>query len=69
MLVLLLAPFVKSNFPVSFYMVGRMPITVYLYDENSKGLISIAEYGLEYGNENPIKVFYHGSGHYDLIKH
>ena len=46
-----------------------MPITVYLYDESARGLISIAEYGLEYGNENPIRVFYHGSGHYDLIKH
>ncbi|KAJ0099877.1 hypothetical protein Patl1_20618 [Pistacia atlantica] len=31
------------------------------------GLISIAEYGQEYGQENPIRVLYHGSGHYDAL--
>lgn len=46
----------------------QMPITVYMYDEDSGGLISIAEYGQEYGKENPIKVLYHGFGHYDALQ-
>ncbi|KAK3217710.1 hypothetical protein Dsin_011680 [Dipteronia sinensis] len=45
----------------------RMPITVYMHDKDSGGLISIAEYGQEYGTENPIRVLYHGSGHYDAL--
>ncbi|XP_055802247.1 OVARIAN TUMOR DOMAIN-containing deubiquitinating enzyme 4-like [Solanum dulcamara] len=45
----------------------QMPITVYMYDEDASGLISIAEYGQEYGKENPIKVLYHGFGHYDAL--
>lgn len=45
----------------------RMPITVYMYDKDSGGLISIAEYGQEYGQENPIRVLYHGFGHYDAL--
>ncbi|KAL2535099.1 Leucine-rich repeat protein kinase family protein [Abeliophyllum distichum] len=45
----------------------RMPITVYMYDDDSGGLISIAEYGQEYGKDNPIKVLYHGFGHYDAL--
>lgn len=44
-----------------------MPITVYMRDENAGGLIAIAEYGQEYGKENPIRVLYHGFGHYDAI--
>ncbi|XP_059646345.1 OVARIAN TUMOR DOMAIN-containing deubiquitinating enzyme 4 [Cornus florida] len=46
----------------------QMPITVYMYDEDSRGLISIAEYGQEYGKENPIRVLYHGFGHYDALQ-
>ncbi|OVA12310.1 Ovarian tumor [Macleaya cordata] len=46
----------------------RMPITVYMYDENAGGLISIAEYGQEYGKEDPIRVLYHGFGHYDALQ-
>ncbi|XP_050244741.1 OVARIAN TUMOR DOMAIN-containing deubiquitinating enzyme 4 isoform X3 [Quercus robur] len=46
----------------------RMPITVYMYDEDAGGLISIAEYGQEYGKENPIRVLYHGFGHYDALQ-
>lgn len=46
----------------------EMPITVYMYDTDSGGLISIAEYGQEYGKENPIRVLYHGSGHYDALQ-
>ncbi|XP_047342452.1 OVARIAN TUMOR DOMAIN-containing deubiquitinating enzyme 4 [Impatiens glandulifera] len=46
----------------------QMPITVYMIDENSGGLISIVEYGQEeYGKENPIQVLYHGFGHYDAL--
>ena len=45
----------------------RMPITVYMRDQDSGGLISIAEYGQEYGKDDPIKVLYHGFGHYDAL--
>jgi len=45
----------------------RMPITVYMYDDKCGGLISIAEYGQEYGKDNPIRVLYHGFGHYDAL--
>ncbi|KAK4485388.1 hypothetical protein RD792_008027 [Penstemon davidsonii] len=45
----------------------QMPITVYMHDQDSGGLISIAEYGQEYGKDNPIKVLYHGFGHYDAL--
>lgn len=46
----------------------RMPITVYMRDANSGCLRIIAEYGKEYGRENPIRVLYHGYGHYDAMK-
>lgn len=45
----------------------RMPISVYMYDQDANGLISIAEYGQEYGKDNPIKILYHGFGHYDAL--
>ncbi|XP_073052209.1 OVARIAN TUMOR DOMAIN-containing deubiquitinating enzyme 4-like [Primulina eburnea] len=45
----------------------QMPITVYMHDRNSGGLIAIAEYGQEYGKDNPIEVLYHGFGHYDAL--
>ncbi|XP_058073542.1 OVARIAN TUMOR DOMAIN-containing deubiquitinating enzyme 4-like isoform X2 [Magnolia sinica] len=45
-----------------------MPITVYMYDEDSGGLIAIAEYGQEYGKEDPIRVLYHGFGHYESLQ-
>ncbi|KAL9232792.1 hypothetical protein vseg_007859 [Gypsophila vaccaria] len=45
----------------------RMPITVYMRDDKCDGLISIAEYGQEYGKDNPIRVLYHGYGHYDAL--
>lgn len=47
---------------------GSAPIIVYMYDKDSGGLISIAEYGDEYGKENPITVLYHGFGHYDALQ-
>ncbi|GFP97255.1 otu domain-containing protein at3g57810 [Phtheirospermum japonicum] len=40
---------------------------VYMHDEDSGGLISIAEYGQEYSKDNPIQVLYHGYGHYDAL--
>lgn len=46
----------------------RMPITVYMHDRDAGGLISIAEYGQEYGKENPIRVLYYGFGHYDALQ-
>lgn len=45
----------------------QMPITVYMKDEKAGGLITIAEYGQEYGKEDPIRVLYHGFGHYDAL--
>lgn len=45
----------------------KMPITVYMHDRKAGGLICIAEYGQEYGKENPIRVLYHGFGHYDAL--
>lgn len=39
-----------------------------MHDPVSGGLITIAEYGQEYGKENPIKVLYHGFGHYDALQ-
>ena len=40
-----------------------MPITVYMRDKSSGSLKIIAEYGQDYGNENPGRVLYHGYGH------
>ncbi|KAJ9543673.1 hypothetical protein OSB04_023380 [Centaurea solstitialis] len=45
----------------------KMPISVYMNDRDSGGLISIAEYGHEYSKEDPIRVLYHGFGHYDAL--
>ncbi|XP_010547606.1 PREDICTED: OTU domain-containing protein At3g57810 [Tarenaya hassleriana] len=45
----------------------RTPIAVYMHDEKAGGLICIAEYGQEYGKEDPIHVIYHGYGHYDAL--
>lgn len=39
-----------------------------MYDEDSNGLIPIAEYGQEYGKDNPIRVLYHGFGHYESLQ-
>lgn len=46
----------------------QMPITVYIHDDECSGLIAIAEYGQEYGKEDPIRVLYHGFGHYDALQ-
>ncbi|XP_020539243.1 OVARIAN TUMOR DOMAIN-containing deubiquitinating enzyme 4 isoform X3 [Jatropha curcas] len=46
----------------------KMPITVYMRDRSSGSLKIIAEYGQEYGKENPICVLYHGYGHYDALR-
>jgi OTU domain-containing protein 6 len=45
-----------------------MPITVYMKDKNSGSLKIIAEYGQEYGKDNPVRVLYHGYGHYDALR-
>lgn len=46
----------------------RMPITVYMRERDTDGLIAIAEYGQDYGKGNPISVLYHGFGHYDALQ-
>ncbi|XP_031384747.1 OVARIAN TUMOR DOMAIN-containing deubiquitinating enzyme 4-like isoform X1 [Punica granatum] len=45
----------------------QMPITVYMKERNAGTLKVIAEYGQEYSAENPIRVLYHGYGHYDAL--
>ncbi|XP_062110626.1 OVARIAN TUMOR DOMAIN-containing deubiquitinating enzyme 4-like isoform X4 [Humulus lupulus] len=54
-----------------FILLSRMPITVYMRDrtdKNSSNLRIIAEYGQEYGKDNPIRVLYNGCGHYDALR-
>ncbi|XVE92181.1 hypothetical protein REPUB_Repub01dG0074900 [Reevesia pubescens] len=46
----------------------QTPITVYMWEKNSGTLKIISEYGQEYGKENPIRVLYHGYGHYDVLR-
>ena len=46
----------------------RMPITIHMYDKTSGSLKIIAEYGEEYGKDNPIRVLYHGYGCYDVLR-
>ncbi|XP_006659568.1 OVARIAN TUMOR DOMAIN-containing deubiquitinating enzyme 4-like [Oryza brachyantha] len=46
----------------------EMPITVYMHDDDAGGLIAIAEYGQQYGEEDPIQVLYDGFGHYDALQ-
>ncbi|XP_072973132.1 OVARIAN TUMOR DOMAIN-containing deubiquitinating enzyme 4-like isoform X3 [Typha angustifolia] len=45
-----------------------MPITVYMHLEGSDPHKIIAEYGQEYGKEDPICVLYDGFGHYDALQ-
>ncbi|KAL6983878.1 OVARIAN TUMOR DOMAIN-containing deubiquitinating enzyme 4 [Sarracenia purpurea var. burkii] len=46
----------------------QVPITVYMRDKKFNCLKTIAEYGQEYGRENPVCVLYHGYGHYDALQ-
>ncbi|XP_076940489.1 OVARIAN TUMOR DOMAIN-containing deubiquitinating enzyme 4-like [Bidens hawaiensis] len=46
----------------------KVPITVYMRDKRTNSFKVIAEYGQEYGKENPVSVLYHAYGHYDLLK-
>ncbi|PRQ56289.1 putative OTU domain-containing protein [Rosa chinensis] len=50
--------------------VKKTPISVYMVDRSSGGLINIAKYGEEYGKEEekPINVLFHGYGHYDILE-
>lgn len=45
-----------------------MPITVYMYTSSSDGLRIIAEYGQEFGKDDPVRVLYDGYGHYDALQ-
>ncbi|KAM7269325.1 hypothetical protein ACFE04_024822 [Oxalis oulophora] len=46
----------------------KMPITVYMREKSSGNLKIIAEYGQEYSKDDPIRVLYHGYGHYDVLR-
>lgn len=46
----------------------QVSITVHMFDKKRDCLKVIAEYGQEYGKENPIRVLYHGYGHYDALR-
>ncbi|CAN0896159.1 OVARIAN TUMOR DOMAIN-containing deubiquitinating enzyme 4 [Linum grandiflorum] len=46
----------------------KTPISVYMKDKSSGTLKVIAEYGQEYGKDVPIRVLYHGYGHYDALR-
>ncbi|KAF6150370.1 hypothetical protein GIB67_034069 [Kingdonia uniflora] len=47
----------------------RMSISVFMIDKSSCDLIHIASYGEDYGkDEIPIKVVFHGYGHYDVLE-
>ncbi|XP_077230622.1 uncharacterized protein LOC143863747 [Tasmannia lanceolata] len=45
-------------------------ISVFMIDRSSGGLVTIASYGQGYGKDKngPIKVLFHGYGHYDLLE-
>ncbi|KAG4159011.1 hypothetical protein ERO13_D02G151300v2 [Gossypium hirsutum] len=46
----------------------KTAITVYMKEKKSASLKVVSEYGQEYGKENPIRVLYHGYGHYDVLR-
>lgn len=48
----------------------KTPIWVYMIDKISGNLINISSYGEEYKKEgeSPIKVLFHGYGHYDILE-
>ncbi|XP_044342441.1 OVARIAN TUMOR DOMAIN-containing deubiquitinating enzyme 4 isoform X1 [Triticum aestivum] len=45
-----------------------MPITVHMYTKGTDNPRIIAEYGQEYGKDNPVRVLYDGYGHYDALQ-
>ncbi|GAA0148282.1 cysteine protease [Lithospermum erythrorhizon] len=46
----------------------QIPITVCMWDRKTDCLKIIAEYGQQYGKDNPVRILYHGYGHYDTLK-
>ncbi|KAL2249337.1 UNVERIFIED_CONTAM: OVARIAN TUMOR DOMAIN-containing deubiquitinating enzyme 4 [Sesamum indicum] len=48
----------------------RTPISVFMKERSSGGLMNIANYGEEYqkDEDNPINVLFHGYGHYDILE-
>ncbi|XP_028113422.1 OTU domain-containing protein At3g57810-like [Camellia sinensis] len=46
----------------------RVVFPVYMWDKKSSCLKIIADNGQEYGKKNPIRVLYHGYGHYDVLQ-
>ncbi|XP_008232087.1 PREDICTED: OTU domain-containing protein At3g57810-like [Prunus mume] len=47
----------------------KTPISVFMIDRSSAGLVNIANYGEDYRKEEekPINVLFHGYGHYDIL--
>ncbi|KAF3779152.1 OTU domain-containing protein [Nymphaea thermarum] len=60
--------YANDMFALVFVEFTRVPITVYMREKSSESLIVISEYGQEYGRQNPIRVLYHGYGHYDALQ-
>ncbi|KAL5974556.1 hypothetical protein ACLOJK_031226 [Asimina triloba] len=48
----------------------RAPISVFMINRSSGSLVNVASYGDEYGidTNSPIKVLFHGYGHYDALE-
>ncbi|KAA8539196.1 hypothetical protein F0562_025888 [Nyssa sinensis] len=48
----------------------KTAISVFMIDRSSGGLVNVANYGEEYqkDKESPIKVLFHGYGHYDILE-
>lgn len=48
----------------------RTPVSVYMVDRSSSGLVNIAIYGDGYqkDEECPINLLFHGYGHYDILE-
>ncbi|XP_059628411.1 uncharacterized protein LOC132271142 [Cornus florida] len=48
----------------------KTPISVFMVDRSSGGLVNIANYGEEYQKDeiSPINVLFHGYGHYDILE-
>ncbi|XP_052200616.1 uncharacterized protein LOC127807001 [Diospyros lotus] len=49
----------------------QTPISVFMIDRSSGGLVNIANYGEEEyqkGGESPITILFHGYGHYDVLE-
>ena len=57
-------------FYLTLFLCDRTKISVFMLDRSSDSLINIANYGEEYqkSDEIPIKLLFHGYGHYDIVE-